>query len=280
MNFFFVKFIFNGKLRILLCCLLVIPALLLYGCTQQKDGPPRRHVDASGIPNAVPRPEPQSRQGNMSSYEVFGKRYHVLPHSKDYKEIGGASWYGRKFHGRLTSNGETYDMFAMTAAHKTLPLPTYAKVTNLKNKKSIVVRINDRGPFHGDRIIDLSYVAAKKLGIYAHGTAHVQVEALNHSAQPSDNREKSLSQAQAQFSNHPIYLQVGAFSSRDNAHKLLSRVKELGHPAKLKYHQHPSNLFKVQVGPLSPAQAQKTRQILMAHGLTDGMSIISKPPQS
>jgi rare lipoprotein A len=143
------------------------------------DGPPRQAPDLSRIPDAVPRVEPRSRGGNPESYEVFGRRYRVLDSSTGFVERGTASWYGRKFHGRKTSNGETYDMFRMTAAHKHLPLPTYARVTNLDNGRSVVVRINDRGPFHGNRIIDLSYAAAGRLGMLANGTARVEVRAID-----------------------------------------------------------------------------------------------------
>src|SRR5690606_1206077 len=122
------------------------------------------------------------------------------------KERGKASWYGKKFHGYHTSNGEIYDMYGMTAAHKTLPLPTYAKVTNLKNGKSIIVRINDRGPFHDDRVIDLSYAAASKLGILENGTADVEVHAIDSPVTIEEN-----------------YLQVGAFSNRDNAKQLADK---------------------------------------------------------
>lgn len=148
------------------------------------DRPPDEDRDVSTIPDAVPRVEPRSRYGNPKSYEVFGKTYHVMASGQGYKERGTASWYGKKFHGRLTSNREPYDMFAMTAAHKTLPLPTYVRVTNLDNGRSVVVRVNDRGPFHGDRIIDLSYAAAKKLGVAQKGTGRVEVVALDPN-QPS-----------------------------------------------------------------------------------------------
>lgn len=162
------------------------------GCSSKrrtkKDGAPR-HVPANllRIPNAKPKVEPLSKWGNRyggtNSYVTFNKRYHVLSSSRGYRERGIASWYGTQFHGRTTSNGETYNMFAMTAAHKTLPLPTYVKVTNLRNKKSVVVKVNDRGPFHDNRIIDLSYAAAAKLGMLGKGTAQVEVESVD----PRDN---------------------------------------------------------------------------------------------
>ena len=127
----------------------------------------------------MPKVESKSKYGNPKSYVVFGKRYYVKDSAKGYVEQGIASWYGTKFHGRRTSSGETYDMYAMTAAHKTLPLPTYARVTNLENGRSVMVKVNDRGPFHQNRIIDLSYSAATRLGIVKTGTGRVEVEAID-----------------------------------------------------------------------------------------------------
>ena len=135
--------------------------------------------DAVLPPDAVPRPEYKSRLGNPAFYDEFGVRYRVLETSKDFVERGIASWYGHPFHGRATSTGETYDMYAMTAAHKTLPLPTYVRVTDLDTGNRVVVRVNDRGPFVEGRVIDLSYVAALKLGIVREGTARVEVRALD-----------------------------------------------------------------------------------------------------
>ncbi|NEV62558.1 septal ring lytic transglycosylase RlpA family protein [Thiorhodococcus minor] len=155
--------------------------LLLTGCASQKhlvDGdeiPP----EIARIPDAAPKVEPLSRSGNPDSYVVFGKRYYPKKSSRGHVERGLASWYGEPFHGRKTSSGDIYDMHAMTAAHKTLPLPTYARVTNLENGRSVVVRVNDRGPFHGPRIIDLSYTAAVKLGVHRKGTAAVEVRAID-----------------------------------------------------------------------------------------------------
>lgn len=153
----------------------------LAGCSSlhQGDGGPRGEIDFDSIPDAVPRAEPKSPYGNPVSYEVFGQRYYPLESSLGYQARGTASWYGPQFHGKRASIGEPYDMYAMTAAHKTLPLPSYARVTNLENGRSIVVRVNDRGPFHGDRLIDLSYVAAGKLRLLGPGTAPVEVRALS-----------------------------------------------------------------------------------------------------
>lgn len=143
------------------------------------DGPPLVDIDVAMIPNAIPKPEPRSKVGNPPIYEVFGKQYRTMTSSTGYQAKGTASWYGRKFHGQPTSSGEPYDMFAMTAAHRSLPLPTYAKVKNLHNGKEIIVKINDRGPFVADRIIDLSYVAAKKLGLHSSGVGTVHITAID-----------------------------------------------------------------------------------------------------
>ena len=139
----------------------------------------RRRLPAEAVPDAVPRVEPRSRYGNPPFYEVFGKRYYVLSSSSAYVERGVASWYGPGFHKIRTSTGEPYDMYGMTAAHKTLPLPAYVRVTNLQNGRSVVVRVNDRGPFVGNRIIDLSYTAAAKLDMLRNGTAMVEVRAID-----------------------------------------------------------------------------------------------------
>jgi rare lipoprotein A len=137
---------------------------------------------AHDMPDAVPVAEPRSRYGNPKTYEVMGQRYFVLNSAAGYKEHGRASWYGTKFHGRRTSSGEPYDMYQMTAAHKTLPLPTYVRVTRKSNGRSVVVRVNDRGPFHTGRIVDLSYAAAARLDMLKDGSAEVVVEALDPGA--------------------------------------------------------------------------------------------------
>jgi rare lipoprotein A len=143
-----------------------------------KDGGPAVAPDISGIPEPLPVAEPLARYGNRSPYTVLGRSYHVMGDSAGYSERGVASWYGNKFHGRPTSSFEPYDMYKFTAAHRTLPLPSYVQVTNLDNGRSVVVRVNDRGPFHGDRLIDLSYVAAVKLDMIQRGTARVEVRIL------------------------------------------------------------------------------------------------------
>lgn len=157
--------------------------------------------------------------GNRTPYTVFGKNYEVMPTSLGYLEIGIASWYGKKFHGRLTSNGETYDMYSLSAAHKALPLPSMVRVTNLDNGKKTILRVNDRGPFHDDRIIDLSYMAAMELGFANKGTAPVVVEAIDEQNYPG--------LVQSSAGNHSYYLQIGAFSRIQGAETLMRQIQEL-----------------------------------------------------
>ena len=204
--------------------------------TRSKDGPPSSWGDVSQIPDAVPKKEPRSKSGNPGSYVVFGKRYYVMKSARGYKERGIASWYGSKFHGKRTSSGEPYDMHGMTAAHKTLPLPTYVKVTNLKNGRQVIVKVNDRGPFHENRIIDLSHTAAIKLGIKGTGTGLVEVEAID--PDNWDNNTRTARSSHAPVADTPsetitkipvpkisgIFLQLGAFVSSHNAYVLKNRA--------------------------------------------------------
>lgn len=228
--------------------------------------------------DALPKVEPKSRYGNMGTYVVLGKRYYTKDSSRNHIERGQASWYGKKFHGRKTSSGERYDMHQMTAAHKSLPLPTYALVTNLENGRRAVVKVNDRGPFVGSRIIDLSYAAAKRLDMVNAGTAQVEVRSVDPRDHGKDAREllrlasadvgKQRSPARATTASagrvtvasaatsdaRPIFLQVGAFGSRGNAEQLQSQlarsVKEpvLVRAAAVGGVSTP--MYKVQVGPL------------------------------
>ena len=169
----------------------------------KQDLGPKQHKDMSNTPDAVPKVEPHSRGGNKSRYEVWGKSYSVMASSLGFKQRGLASWYGQKFHGHLTSNGETYDMYAMTAAHKSLPLPTFARVTNLANNKTVIVRVNDRGPFHGDRVIDLSYAAASKLDYRKTGVAEVLVEAIDARQWSADLEQSIRKQRKTSHFNSP-----------------------------------------------------------------------------
>lgn len=178
----------------------------------------------SSIDSSKRNADNENSNKKPSSYVVFGQHYRVLSSSKAYVKRGIASWYGKKFHGRKTSSGETYDMFAMTAAHKTLPFATKVSVKNLSNGKTLIVKINDRGPFVGDRLIDLSYVAAKKLGIIAKGTAEVEIRALNPSNTPPAVRLIPLRGIDTPESD--FYIQVGAFASKINAQKLIQQLQQ------------------------------------------------------
>ena len=243
----------------------LLATLLLTSCgyvpkvaVQKADGAGKR-IDTRKVANAVPKVEPITRAGNKSPYQVFGKTYFVLPTSKDYKEVGIASWYGTKFHGRKTSNGEIYNMYAMTAAHKSLPIPSYVRVTNLKNKRSIIVRVNDRGPFHGPRLIDLSYVAALKLGFADKGTAKVLIEAIDPSGSqdrlpptPAVKLPAVAETTNAESSvtiNQGPFLQVGAFDNAAAAQILQKKVRQ--YTALPILVQQQDSLFKVWVGPIA-----------------------------
>ena len=179
------------------------------------DSGPAIPPDISHLKEPVPHEEPRSRYGNRTPYTVLGKAYHVMPSAKGYVERGTASWYGEKFHGRATSSLEPYDMYEFSAAHKTLPLPTYARVTNLDNGRSVIVRVNDRGPFHTGRVIDLSYAAAIKLGIHVRGTGNVEVRALTSGeAAPAPVRSDGKS-----------WLQVASFGDKDNAKRFAEKLE-------------------------------------------------------
>ena len=212
---------------------------LLSSCAtyEVQDYGPDHEVDVSDVSNAIPKDEPRSRAGNPKSYVVNGQRYYVRSSAVGYKEQGIASWYGYKFHGNKTSNGEVYDMYEMTAAHKSLPLPTYVRVTNLKNNRSIIVRVNDRGPFAKGRIIDLSYVAAQKLDMVKAGTARVEVEALTGS-HLADGKGSAM-------------IQIGAFGERASARKLAQRVaNQLNQSVVINEVTTSGNtLYRVRIGP-------------------------------
>ena len=234
--------------------LVALTVLVLSGCASAPsvDGAPQTRVDLTSVPDAVPKVEPRSRYGNPPSYTVNGKRYYTLDTGSGYSERGIASWYGTKFHGRRTSSGQAYDMYAMTAAHKTLPLPTYVQVTNLENLRSVVLRVNDRGPFHSNRIIDLSYAAAWKLGILSKGTGYVEVLALDPRA-PSP--VTSVAEAAPSPAPEPVrlYLQAGSFSVLANAEQMRWRMQDVsGGPVNVEPVQIGGRIsYRVRVGPIA-----------------------------
>ena len=260
----------------LLCYVLTFS--LLSACSsgryqQKHDSTPTRLPSQAELKDAIARAEPYSRGGNKD-YKVFGKPYEVLPSAQGFEQTGTASWYGNKFHGHLTSNGEIYDMYAMSAAHKNLPLPTYLKVTNTANNKSVIVRVNDRGPFHQSRIIDLSYSAAYKLDMLKTGTAHVKITAITDFDKKAAKTSTSVIlpvsaavkvQLPTGIKNNgsvPVaaikdtsmgittpFIQVFATSKKDLAISTANKLKNQ-YKQKTSYPEH-QGLYRIQIGPIN-----------------------------
>jgi rare lipoprotein A len=277
--------------------LLLVALLALPGCSLLRRGPeapspgagvPAPPRDLAAIPDAVPRDEPRSRYGNPETYEVFGRKYRVMKSAKGHVERGLASWYGPGFHAERTSSGEPYDMYAMTAAHKTLPIPCFVRVTNLENGRSVVVRVNDRGPFVGDRIIDLSYTAAWKLDMLRAGTAKVEIRVLEPgrrappppvvaAAIPAVPVAAPVAAPVVAAVATPAagggrLLQVGAFGSRANADALVSRLQAsgIGGASVSEASVGGRTVFRVRVGPVADAeQATQLADRLRAFGIPD-----------
>ncbi len=257
-------------------------AVMLAACATNRLPPPAPApfpvppppADVARIPDAVPRAEPRSLHGNPPFYDELGRRYFVLPSADGYDERGVASWYGPTFHGEHTSSGEPYNMYGMTAAHKTLPLPTYARVTNLANGRSVVVRINDRGPFVANRIIDLSYTAAAKLDMLREGTAWVEVRALTPGA-PEGPAQAPAAPRQTPPPATPVlpllYVQTGAFADPANAERQLGRLHAAGlASAFVMPPPEGSQLHRVRIGPLgSVAEYDALAARLAALGIPD-----------
>jgi rare lipoprotein A len=270
---------------------LALPVLLLVGAcaTQQRtppsastpsrpapapeisDGAPSAPPDLSQVPDAVPRYEPRSRYGNPSSYEVFDERYHTLDSAENFVQRGIASWYGTKFHGRRTSSGEPFDMYAMTAAHKELPLPTYLEVTNLENGRKVIVRVNDRGPFKKSRILDLSYAAASRLGVLAKGTAAVEIRAITPA--PGAAKPQAVTPATVELAKFAYYIQVGAFSDPTNAERLRARVSGLGAPVRV---EATGSVHRVRLGPLADVAAvDRITNALADRGISNAQVVVA-----
>lgn len=219
------------------------------------------NFDLAKVKPVTPKFEPKSKYGNPESYVVFGKKYTVLPSARNYREKGLASWYGKKFHGQRTSSGESYDMYAMSAAHKSLPLPTYVKVTNLKNHLSEIVRINDRGPFHQGRIIDLSYSAAAKLDFLTTGTAPVIVEAIDvdkyvNTIKKEKELVKEINKAVEKDSLKNWYVQAASFTNIINAQNMQRKlIKLLSRRVSIRFFKKNKRLYKrVIIGPFVKRQ--------------------------
>ncbi len=249
------------------------------------DGPP--DVIPPGLenqPDPIPRFEPPSARGNPRTYQVFGKTYRTMTSSAGYFATGRASWYGRKFHGRSTSSGEPYDMLQLTAAHRSLPLPTWLRVTNLENGRTTLVRVNDRGPFHSDRIIDLSFGAAYKLGFAHRGTARVRLEALTPGgggSRPVAAEAVALPTPAAAVPTPPAalppqryVLQAGAFSTLDAADRLKARLEQLTDVRAYVVRVADENLYRVRLGPVtSEAEAIRLRALITESDLDPPMII-------
>lgn len=238
--------------------LLISSLTVLSACSTRpaRDGGPQAtgaYVPRELPPDPVPRDEPRSRFGNGPYYQVFGVTYKVLDTNYAYQERGVASWYGSKFHGQPTSSKEPYDMYQMTAAHKSLPLPSYVRVRNLKNGKSVIVRVNDRGPFVANRLIDLSYAAAVKLDMIKSGTSLVEVTAISFDAPPANAASSAVAAAPAEKTADRIYVQVGAFGEAENAHRRFILLHDVGIEQAFVHRDDSVTpaLYRVRIGPIA-----------------------------
>lgn len=239
-----------------------------------QDRAPSRQLDINSIPEVIPEPFIRTMAGNRSPYTILGKTYHVLTTEEDYNERGIASWYGEKFHGHKTSNGEIFDMYKASAAHKSLPIPSYLRVTNLDNNRSLIVRVNDRGPFHGDRIVDLSYAAALKLGYADNGTARVQLEAIIPNGIEADRALAANSSADMQslrtINSGDRYIQVGAFGDVKSALEVSDKLRVMtNRPVFIKSVSNAENglLHRVRIGPVNdPGEVRQiTKRVVAAN---------------
>jgi len=271
------------------CCLLLV--CLQWGCASRPEVP-----SAAGADRPAINP-PRSARGNPPFYEVFGTRYYVLDSSEDFVERGTASWYGRDFHREPTSSGETYDMYAMTAAHKTLPLPTWVEVTNLENGRKVIVKVNDRGPFVGDRIIDMSYAAAEALDMVTAGTARVEVRALGAAplvaaaGEPVRQTRAAGRRGGISLIGEPaagtlepderlpqqLFIQVGAFSERNNAAKLVEQLQGRGFENAFVLSDYSDALHRVRVGPFRDvAEYDRANDGLRRFGVGDTRLVVDQ----
>ncbi len=251
-------------------------ALLLGACTFGVPIGDRGKSLSGGVP-----PTAKSERGNPSSYVVHGKRYFVLDSSEGFKQRGIASWYGRKFHGRKTSSGEVYNMHEMTAAHKTLPIPVYVHVKNLDNGRSTIVRVNDRGPFIDGRIIDLSFAAAKKLGVTLPGTANVEITALSAGQSKPQQTVRTIPLAKTESrDDSSLFIQMGSFSSQVNAQSLKQNLLAANESA-VRVSQLDTDggrFYRVQVGPLFDIdEANVILQRLQRKGFHGARIVVDQP---
>jgi rare lipoprotein A len=238
---------------------LLFSSILLSSCGQVKDGAPANYSKQwHEIPDAVPVAVQPSKYGNPDSYEVFGKTYHVKDSAAGFQQKGIASWYGNKFHGERTSSGEAYNMYAMTAAHKTLPIPVFVEVTNLDNGRKAVVKVNDRGPFHEGRIIDLSYAAATKLGVAQTGTANVSIRVVTTEKEEKRQRSAAIVESPESYGDK-LYVQVAAFTTEENALSHLGKLQGEGfRDVRLHIESKKGKaLYRIRIGPLPSEDVAK-----------------------
>jgi rare lipoprotein A len=258
---------FSIPLRWLLLSMAALAVLVLSGCSvpgAAVPSPPKPRQDAAPLhaphvidhlqrlPDPVVQREPLSKRGNGPVYTVWGKSYRVMDSATGFSQEGTASWYGTKFHGRETSSGEKYDVYKLTAAHKHLPLPTYVRVTNLANNRQTIVKVNDRGPFKGDRIIDLSYAAAVKLGFHDKGTSRVRIEVVSpESLSPAEQEETFM-------------VQAGAFSEFDRADRSHRELQELTGFRGVVVKVPTDGFYRVRLGPVTAEELPRVQALLQA----------------
>lgn len=282
--------------------------LILGGCATRSggyfedDGPGREPPDVANTPDAIPKVEPRAASGNKS-YAVFGKTYVPMSDADGYRERGVASWYGKKFHGRRTSSGEPYDMYAMTAAHKTLPLPSYVRVRNLENGRTTIVRVNDRGPFLHNRLIDLSYAAAAKLGVVGRGTGLVEIETVTSpddapvqvaktggetrgignvptaEAAPLPPLAPSVpATASPPIAVPKLFVQAAAFREWDNAEGMRTRLERAGFKPILvqsAINESQGRVYRVRIGPVaSVEEGDRLTESLTRQGVRDPLIVV------
>lgn len=240
--------------------------------SQKHDSAPR-HIPVEVNLNAAQPHYVEYKEANSRPYTVLGKHYFPMSEGKGYEAEGEASWYGQKFHGHLTANGEIYNMYELTAAHKTLPLPSFVRVTNTDNNKSTIVRVNDRGPFHNDRIIDLSWAAARKLDILKTGTAHVKLEVIHVDRNGTVTIGREEVKPKSDSSNNATFIQVAALADEQKVNELARGLAQLYQVPT--YTPEADGIFRLRLGPLSgDIDPEKLLQDLRSSGFREAFKLI------